>query len=37
MKNILLETGHDIEVIFRPVNNECLVERRDTINYYKLN
>ncbi len=36
MKTILLETGHDLEVIFRVVNNECLIERKDTINYYDL-
>ena len=37
MKTIILETGHDIEVIFRVVENECNIKRKDTIDYYRLN
>lgn len=35
-KRVLLETGHDDDVIFKFVENEWYVERKYTDNYYGL-
>lgn len=36
MIKVILETGHDLNIIFRPVVNEWLIERKDTYRYYNL-
>ena len=35
-KKVLLEYGHDGEVIFKFVMNDWYVERKDTFDYYGL-
>ena len=35
-KKILLEYGHDGDIIFKFVINEWYIERKDTYNYYGL-